>query len=238
MQNVKTLHLIRSATYAVFNWKIVFERKVLEEMPDHENRRICGYMLLRTPGEETLTGEHSVLTRPLDWKTIFYHGIDRNPWCDFDMAYFEDKLPNSLAEIWHKKNDLILAQHWPETLADYADVTAVQDHFKDSGVTNEVIGIYSSTLEQTQGSFTSDKTIVWLGYDLVPYGEFSLILAGIFRAPEHFSTFYASINEYGLFDNKEAANGYADLYCSLAEDGICDEYAMPLEYLRIGRVSG
>ena len=193
-------------------------------------------MLVRTPGDETLTGEHSVLTRPLDWATIFYHGIDRNPWCDFDMAYFEEKLPKSLVDIWHKKNDLILAQHWPETLADYADVSAVQDHFKDSGATNEVIGLYSSTLEQTQGSFSCDQPVAWLGYDLVPYGEFSLILAGIFRAPEHFAAFYASLNEYGLFDNKDAANGYADLYRNLAEKGICDEYVMPLEYLRVGKI--
>jgi hypothetical protein len=171
--------------------------------------RICGFIVVRKPEFATT----AMLKPNLHAGGKTYHGIDRLRWEDFELAYYEARLPASLLPIWQKLdqdgNDLLGLP----LLKDYQEASQV---LRFSAPKSEMIAVWSPELERTKGSLTCEVALNYLGMDCVGLGEWSVLLSGPYERLEHFSETVAKLNVHGLLTADAECVAVFERYLSLA----------------------
>jgi hypothetical protein len=82
---------------------------------------------------------------------------------------------------------------------------------------DDIIAVRIQVLDKYLPPFTCPFDLVFLGYDIVIPGEWSLLTEGYFSFPETFSEFERFITPHGLFAETNVINAYVQAYISAAE---------------------
>lgn len=198
--------------------------------------KICGYTIVRLPSKILSPNAPRYSIMLSNGESIFYHGLDRLAWEELDEQHYAKELPDDLERIWLLKNLSGEDLTGIEILTDYRYAQKALDYSNERSCADELIVVYSDYLQRVKGMLQSIKRIQWLGYDIFPIGEFSIILAGIFQTPKHFDPFISQLNAFGIFDNEEIAQQYYEHYRFLATKGVCEGFEQPIDYINIGRI--
>jgi len=150
---------------------------------------------------------------------IYYGGIDRMPWIEIEDLIDDEPL-SDVGPIWKRLED--------ENFNDFTGIVLcrsfelAQELLRRSNnpdTINELVVIHSEKLDDIKGSLIHDQTPVrWYGYDPVSLGSWSLLLEGLFAAPNYFLDWTDKLNEYGLFSNADDALRFAEAYLEREED--------------------
>jgi hypothetical protein len=200
---------------------------------------ICGLQVVRKPGQAVDSLRRGAYASdPPVIRGVTYGGIDRLPWFELDDAYFTGTLPARMEEIWrdvHTTRD-----HTGLDLC--RDLAVSFEVLRWSGLDrNELIALRGRQLTDIKGVFALPPSHVqWRGFDVVALGEFSLLAAGVFRAPNHFSRWTAQISAHGLFSTAEQLSQYVDDYNEAAAKGIVEslsDESYKVDFIEIGGVT-
>ncbi len=199
---------------------------------------VCGFMVVRRPAcnfEPESGGSYSKVPPQVDG--IYYGGIDRMPWFDVDEAINNGSLPGSLREI----HDTGVGKDFTGMvlLRDPEDVRKLLEFSNRLEDRNEMVAVYSEILASLRGTVRVEpSTVEWLGYDVAPLGEFSLLYEGLFVAPSVFEEFRGELNSFGLFESTFVAERYIAKYRLLAEQEVVEPFGdepYEVEPIRVGR---
>lgn len=198
---------------------------------------VNGFLVLRKSGTMDTVEPYKRLFRV---GTKEYRGMERSHLYDIVEDYYKKKLPPDLHIIikknYEESNDLLLV----ELIRDLEEAKKILQYVRGKNDLSELIAIRSDIVSEIKGTVDIDPAeIEWLGYDILSFGNGSLILNGIFLKPDHFSKWVPWINDNGLFAGKEQVQAYIDDYLQLASDDIVEDY-IPSPYrfdaVKIGRV--
>ncbi|MBO9205275.1 MULTISPECIES: hypothetical protein [Niastella] len=201
------------------------------------SEKVNGFLVLRKSGTMDTVEPYKRLFRV---GAKEYRGMERAHLYDIDEDYIKKKLPPDLHIIIKKNheesNDLLFV----ELIRDLEEAKIILQYVRGENDLSELIAIRSDIISEIKGTVDIDPAeIEWLGYDILSFGNGSLILNGIFLKPDHFRKWVPWINDNGLFAGKEQVQAYIDDYLQLASDDIVEDH-IPSPYrfdaVRIGRV--
>jgi hypothetical protein len=176
---------------------------------------ISGFLVVRKPQWATATFHQ--LNNQIDGK--IYHGVDRLPWEDIDTDYYAGKLQTSLIPIRKKiegqNKDLIGLN----LLQDYDEALEVHRAYREK---TDVLSVYSPELAQIKGCFSSPNAGTYIGIDCFCFGEWSIILRGIYVKPEYFTRELNCLNSFGLFQSNSDCPSALSQYLQLASRGLVE----------------
>lgn len=195
------------------------------------------YIVVRLPWHNTnsIASQQNRIVIP-KIGNIYYWGIDRMPWEDFDDAFYKDLLTDEMADLWNKKTRYGDDLTGIEVFEDLNVACKVLEYCNKFEERNEIIGVCfecDNKLISTNGenSFQSQ----WLGYDVYSMGEFSLILSGIYKYPKMFSISDVGLNDNGLFSDVDSAQEYIEIYNAKTRENICESVKGKIEIINIFR---
>jgi len=160
------------------------------------------------------------------------------PWFDVWEADCSGALPARLRELYQrsKAND----STGLDLVTDIGEARALLAFSNRNEKRNEIIGLYSSRLAQMKTAIrVPSGTIQWVGFDVAPPGDFSLLLEGIFARPELFVTHRSALNAAGVLVSKTEAESYVVTYRALSDQGLVEELVYEpheVDAIRVGRL--
>ncbi len=161
------------------------------------SNRVHGYLIVSLPGRS-------------------YRGIEREPWACVRDAYSKGNLPAELTNWYERLGDYDSTQLWGELSASLAPCLRFLD-FVGTEVKLEVLAVHSPYLERIGHPSVEDESAYFLGYDVRPVGDSSLLYEmenKIIRMPTVLSE---RLNESGLLREESDMALVADLYKKLAD---------------------
>jgi hypothetical protein len=177
--------------------------------------KICGFQVVRKPAFASRKLEEP----NLQLGEKIYHGVDRFPWEDFAVAYYDRRLPAALFSIWQELQRSSIGFLAPECLADYEQAREV---LRFSGPTSELIAIWSPELEQIRGAPDCAFALEYLGMDCICLGEWSVIRDGVYLHPDQFPETIPKLNPWGLLTSDSDCKELADRYLELSATEIVE----------------
>jgi len=152
-----------------------------------------------------------------------YEGIFRMHLYDVLEEYYNKILPIEISVIVEnslkENNDMTI-----EIIKNFNDALKVLEYSKKKSDNNEIISLKSETLHELKGSFIfSEREIEWLGFDVISYGNGSLILDGILFKNQYFEKWIPSLNRFGLFNSIENIDEFISYYIDLSKRNIVEE---------------
>jgi hypothetical protein len=180
--------------------------------------KICGYMVVRKP-EYAKTG---VLT-PRPWigpKT--YRGLDRVPWEDLEIAWFDRRRRASILPLWQELDRL---NRDLSGIRVFKNLRHAQEVLELASEKSEIIAIWSRELEEIKGAGPAEADLTLLGLDCMAIGEWSVVLGGIYAEPDHFAPFVERLNAQGLLSSEEDCEALFQSYVALSENDIVEPLA-------------
>ena len=172
-------------------------------------QKICGFVVVRQP-EWTAT---DLLRRNPKIGEKEYHGVDRLRWEDFEVAYYDRRLPDALLPVWHDLDRGNSDFSGVKVLKSFGQARKVLDF---SGEKSEIIAIWSAELADIKGTIDADVALEYLGVDCFALGEWSILASGVFRQPEQFPETAAQLNRWGLLACDAGCKGVLDRYLQLS----------------------
>jgi hypothetical protein len=200
-----------------------------------------GFIVVRIPEFNFgVQGRGAFRSSPPKLGNLYYSGLFRMPWFDFDEAYYNGSLPAPLVEF---------RMHLKECNRDFTGIE-VCDNYEDakSGLefvnreknVNEIIAISSKTLADIKGSAVIGKeSYNWLGIDPILLGGWSLLENGLFPAPSYFNRWLGSLNSNGLLESSANIEEFVtDYQTAVTKHGAEELLSSPygLESVEIWRV--
>jgi hypothetical protein len=206
-------------------------------------QKFCGFMVVRKPEETYELPEGGGLAYPLQKvDSIFYGGVDRLPWFDVIGNNYQQDCPRYIKDIFEvvKQNNMdgTGITTWPYI----GDVSKLLSYSNQDRERNEIIALFSDKIreeKEIEQFIPSNIELTFLGFDLFALAAWSLISAGFFIRPTHFSRWRKSINDNGLFSSPIDMEAYVDHYNHLSEDDIVEPLPaiLPIEWIEIHRVT-
>jgi hypothetical protein len=203
-------------------------------------KSIIGFLVVRIPSANyDLMGRGAFSSKLLHLGGILYEGFDRMAWFDVDEAILGGKLSQQLVEARNRARaadfsgiDIVKVRVEAESLLAAANHEMAR---------NEIIVLNSKMLAQLKGeTLLPASEVEWIGYDVAPAGNSSLLLNGIFVRPDLFRAPGEVLNEHGLLRSVEDADRYIAECRALATRNLLepvDEEPYPVEAIRVGRLS-
>ena len=170
---------------------------------------------------------------------IYYGGFDRMQWFDVDyQADARRALPEDLRLVWERAESynytgfsLVFSLSEARQLLAFSNRVSAR---------NEIVALYSDTLASLVGTVSLPPAqFEWLGWDVAPLADISLLREGLFMWPELFGRFRTALNSAGLLASREITDSYAATYRALMEEGLVEEFVeqpYSVEAIRLGRV--
>lgn len=195
---------------------------------------IAGYAIVRNPlFEESYPG--GGLMSP--FLNLYYHGIKRSMWEDVeDYLSTSSLLDKKILEAYEAIKNDDRDGTFIKTVKDLKFAKQLINLDSEIARKNEIIAMSSSYLNQIKK--VEDKNpVIWLGYDIVLLGGWSLLRHGVFEN-KLFSLLEKStnINKYGLFDNLNYLDGFLTEYKRLSAldkvDPIIEN--LRVDFIRVG----
>lgn len=192
-----------------------------------------GFLVVRLPDYNVLSSMNDQVLPALG--TARYSGIDRNAWVDvYDDDFYDKQVPTDIVALVERLDDAVLPG-WSlcKSIADAKRLLAYSNRAQHS---NELLYV-------TMGKASAHEPpeLRWLGYDVVAEGEWSLLAAGLFGAPEAFSNWAGLVNAFGLFDTPDPVSAFIREYDlkahrGLAEPTASEESGLKRVAVRVGRL--
>jgi hypothetical protein len=175
-------------------------------------QQICGYLVVRKP-EWTKT--HLPRNPRIDGKE--YYGIARRAWEDFEVAYYDRRLPAELLPVWQDLERDTSDFSGVKLLKCYAQASDVLDF---SGDKSEIIAFWSAELAKIKGTIDAAVALEYLGLDCC--SEWSVLCNGVFWRPEHFTETVPQLNRWGLLASEAECKRAFDRYLHLSATEIVE----------------
>ena len=160
----------------------------------------------------------------------FYGGVDRRWLSDMEESLYEPGLPDNIERLYrslytpdvHSHLNLCCNGEIAQTLFAYCNRNAL---------THEIIAVRAPLLAREVGTLPSDGcTIEWLGFDVLAYGEWSLLNDGLFKSPDVFAVFVPHVNAHGLLATPEVAPAFTNAYAAAARVANIEPFHPPMVY--------
>jgi hypothetical protein len=188
-------------------------------------QRICGFLVVRKP--DYAASERLSPNLRLDEKS--YHGIDRLPWEDFALAYYDQKLSTPLLNVWKELKRSNSDLSGIEVLKSYERAKQV---LALSAEKSETIAIWSPELEELKGATEAEVNLNYLGLDCLAKSkdkpmtvEWSVLLSGVYAEPSYFESAIDRLNDHGLLPSPQDCEAVFDRYVELSFKEIVEPLA-------------
>ncbi len=203
--------------------------------------KVCGYVIVRKPEwcREEISHMKLILEPPQVGQ-IFYSGVDRMMWEDFDAAHYQGSLPQELEIHW---KDIYSSRPHdsPFMLShDRNIVNKILKYCNRHTEMNEIIVLRSDRLGEIYGSISAPSNLCPLGTDIYVSGYGSMVREGIFRSEEIFDDFVEKLNKHGLLNDKDNIDKYVRFYNSISVENNLEKFPNSTDlcfYLEILRLS-
>lgn len=201
---------------------------------------VCGLMVVRLPTRNFDSQERSAFkSRSLPSGFPHYAGIDRMPWFDVEenLSDSPHSIQSAFTAIREAGNDftgLDVSQNLSSAkeLLAYANRDAEQ---------NELIAISSPMLLELKGGIqVPEKTMTWLGFDVVAFGQWSLLHDGLYAKPAAFGSWPSFLNVHGLLSSMHQVEALIRDYSGLEKSGAVEclgEDVCSIEAVGVWRIS-
>jgi hypothetical protein len=186
--------------------------------------KICGYMVVRKPAAAyDPIGRGIWPKKPPSIGATLYGGAWRMPWYDVKSQLENREFPGKLRDLFLA--NISDAQGSGFALCKSIDLGIELLKYSNRGdQNNEIIAAYSPTLSVMKGTFGVDgDSLNHLGWEPFQIGGASLIVDGVFAAPERFPTWHVVLNRYGLLNSAEESFQYISDFQALAKTGLLEE---------------
>lgn len=161
---------------------------------------------------------------------VWYCGVDRMSWHDFDSIYYDGETNNFIRQTFDLLKSSIRVNSGYRLLTDYE---VAKEVLAISNASTAVNDLYVLDCDLFQKNTIESKEIDWLGYDLDMIGYCSILRDGYFSYPDLFAEFSCQLNKYGLFDEVgDAIYNYIEKYklvSSSDENGCFEPYTEVFE---------
>ena len=209
-------------------------------MPE-QTINICGYLVVRKP-------QHNFRGAPRSEKApevggVCYEGVNRIAWEDIAGSYYQHIL---LTTIHEQFRDILEQPHNARfdhgllICKDLDQSYQLLQYCNRKEPLNELIAVYSRNLAGITGTIQVNRGLVeWIGYDLVQWGEISLLEEGYFVAPTHFLECEDFLNERKLVvaPDQSIIDTFARVYNQAAEARFVERNPVDrIEAFSVGRV--
>ncbi len=171
---------------------------------------INGLIVVRLPHLNYLVPDRDVIPCV---NGVCYSGLDRQRWTDtFDEDFYSKRPPPEIT---------LLASAVKAHGDDFAGIDLCRDDAAGArlldwsnrnSVCNELIAVRAPLPGPIKGIIKTNLPVEWIGFDFFAIGEWSLIAGGMFMYPEHYASWFARINAFGLFDDSSLLTEYTLAY--------------------------
>jgi len=148
---------------------------------------------------------------------LCYSGIDRMAWFDLDEEFYKGTLPSAIQQL---RQSLVASNDDFTGMKICKDLEMCKSLLEFSNLVepqNEFIVVRSPMLTDVKGAIEIDEdSYIWLGYDCVSLGNWSLLREGLFRSPGSFAEWATIVNEHGLLPSPTLVDDYVRLYAGAA----------------------
>jgi hypothetical protein len=177
-----------------------------------------GYVVVRSPGfVGELAGNAPDILLDLEGESIFYAGIDRDPWWDFDDLFYAGKLAEKYLIERRKIIESKLFSFSPGVCCDLETAKEILELSNQSLHRNDLIMITALSPSATAGKQPLGADM--LGFDCYVDGYGSLLRLGLFQRIELFNDFLPYLNPHGMFSNVDELSKYLDAYFQRCHEG-------------------
>lgn len=172
-----------------------------------------------------------------------YHGVDREPWEQIDIAYHEGRLPRDLSTLYQRMRSDASRGFWWPTASSLVDAKTLL-HFSSSHDKLEILGVRSKYLAEAVGRVgTLESEAVPLGVDVVSIGEWSLLRAMLQGVPTSSIAVLPELNRFGLLNSESDLVRVEHAYSELCKEGRVEPIAsgqspIGIEAVWVYRVGG
>jgi hypothetical protein len=182
---------------------------------------ICGFQIVKSSDSFFKMSPYNNIKK---FEGKRYEGISRMHLFDILEDYYNKSLPREINTIVEnslkENNDLSI-----EIIRNFDDALRVIEYTKARSSDNEIISLKSEVLQKIKGSFVfNEKEIEWLGYDVISYGNGSLILDGVLFKNQYFTKWLSDLNHNGLFDSTENIDDFIAYYQDCSKRNIVEEF--------------
>jgi hypothetical protein len=190
---------------------------------------IHGYVVVRKP-EQSFDEQQRGAFRggpPCKGK-LCYRGIDRMPWFDIDEALYASNLPARLRDLRQRIDDANSDFTGVELSPSKEDALELLRFSNRADERCELIAISSDELAYEKNLIGQPASgAMWLGYDVVLRGGWSLIGDWIFRGPASSAESAERLNGAGLLDSPFDLPSFVSAYEAAVERGEAEEIPGP-----------
>lgn len=183
------------------------------------NDIICGFQVVKSGSSFAKFEPYNSVLKDGDR----YEGLYRMPLNCLLGDYYTNNLPTHIRKIMkenmEENNDLSI-----EIIKSYDDANEIYNYIKAKHSDYEIISLVSEKLIKIKGSFFfNKKRINWIGFDVISYGNGSLILDGILFKREIFKNWFSKLNNFGLFDSTDSVDDFIHFYLECSKQNIVDD---------------
>jgi hypothetical protein len=204
-----------------------------------EAARVCGFMVVRRPHENyDVLGRGVFPARPAMFGATYYGGVDRMPWFDLDELYYEANPPKDVVAFKARLGGLNSDATGIALVRELTDVSCCLRLMGGMAATNEVIAVHSQALAQAKGWEPVASMGDYLGLDIVPHGEGSLVREGIFGSDFFGPEWGGRLNAQGLFSTRAECESYWEAYRRGVEQGRLEAIGPNMvDFIEVYRIS-
>jgi hypothetical protein len=184
---------------------------------------ICGFILVRRREENCDPLGKGIWPRHAPHvRNIFYGGVWRMPWCDLEFERYAGKLPAELSDLYLAN----VTDLQGSSLALCRELDIAKQFL---GYCNrdqrkcELIAVHSPKLASIKGTIDVDDVLLEAGWEPFQIGGGSLLVDGVFAAPDRFPNWKEKLNANGLLSSLEECGKYILEYQRLAGAGLLEE---------------
>lgn len=162
--------------------------------------------------------------------SIAYGGVDRRGYSDLDEWEYEPGLPEEIATLW-KSLHFTAGVIGLDVCHSIDDARTLLAYCNQGGETHELIAVRAPLLVNRIGTLPIvGYSVEWLGFDVLAYGEWSLLNDGLFKRPDVFAAFVPDINPHGLFSAPEVAPAFTAAYVAATQVANIEPFHPPMLY--------
>ncbi len=182
---------------------------------------IGGYAVVRKPAWNLEEIPHKNLILPAPRiGSIYYGGIDRMLWEDFDVLHYAGSLPKEMESNYQELERTIGEQQGLRTLKNRSKAEKILQYINNTDEKNEMMYVESGSIDTEINEKENIKDLEFLGMDIYMNGVGSMIREGVFKKEDIFSKFLISLNANGLFSDLGTVERYKLFYESESESKI------------------
>lgn len=160
---------------------------------------------------------------------LCYGGVDRMPWFEIDEEFYSGTLPEAIKRLRARVREGNPDFSGISVCKDLLVARTLLEYSNRHGQSNELVAIRSARLAEIKGTILFDKShAMWLGYDVVSLGHWSLLSGGLFMSPTAFPGWESRVNGAGLFSSPTLSDEYARAYEIATARGAVEDPPLPV----------